>query len=262
MLYEEFDPLPGSSPWVANHWRFTVEAHDPETFEHVIVPDGALSISVAIARDGPMSPVVFAGPSTTAHRVTVLRGWTYVGVRLHPAACGPLLRVDAGVLTGKIGLLAMVAPDAARVLDSFVQSWPAEAVALREALDSSIKALAESAEKLDPAVVRAVDLLLDSHGATPIGRLAYTSGLSARQLRRAFQAHVGLSPKAFARVRRLRHACILMLLGQDGRLANVSQDGGYADQPHLTREFRGVFGSSPRLVEAYLRQIEHVAVRD
>lgn len=262
MLYEEFDPLPGSSPWIANHWRFAVEAHDPEAFEHVIVPDGALSVSVAVSGDGPMSPVVFAGPSPTAHRVTVQRGWTYVGVRLHPAACGPLLRIDAGALAGKIGLLAMVAPDAARVLDSFVQSSPRDASALHATLDSAIKALAEGAENPDAAVVRAVDSLLDSHGATPIGRLASASGLSARQLRRAFQSHVGLSPKAFARIRRLRHACILMLMGQDGRLANVSQDGGYADQPHLTREFRGVFGSSPRLVEAYLRQIEHVAVQD
>lgn len=75
-------------------------------------------------------------------------------------------------------------------------------------------------------------------------------------------SHVGLSPKEFARLRRIRHACILMLAEQEAALADISHDGGYADQPHLTREFRGVFGSSPRLVEAYLRRIEHIAVRD
>lgn len=262
MLYEEFDPLPGASPWIVNHWRFAVEAHDSEEFEHVIVPDGTLSLSLIRFQNGQFGPITFAGPSTTAHRVRVRRGLTYIGVRLHPAACGPLLGLDGETLSGKIGLLALVAPEAAQALDLAVQSpLPSEDEVMRT-LDSSVKALAEAAVPPDPAIVRVVDALLQAHGAVPVGGLAAGAGLSARQLRRKFQAHVGLTPKAFARVRRMRHACILMLQEEEARLAGVSHDGGYADQPHLTREFRGIFGSSPRLVETYLRQIEHVAVKD
>lgn len=262
MLYEELAPLPGASPWVANHWRFAVEAHDPEEFEHVIVPDGTLSLSLIQFQNGQVSPVAFAGPSTTAHRVRVQRGLTYIGVRLHPAACGPLLGLDGETISGKMGLWAMVAPSASTVVDSLVQSSSSSENDVTRALDSAVKALAHGAVPPDRAIVRVVDALLQAHGSAPIGRLAAEAGLSARQFRRKFQAHVGLSPKAFARVRRMRHACILMLQEQDARLAGVSHAGGYADQPHLTREFRGIFGSSPRLVEAYLRQIEHIAVKD
>jgi AraC-like DNA-binding protein len=262
MLYEEFDPPEGASPWIANRWRFAVEAHDPETFEHIIPPDGTLSISVAQSSTGLLGPIVFAGPSTTAHRVSVQRGWSYLGVRLHPAACGPLLRLDAGILSGKIGVLGIVAPAAAQILDSAVRSAAASAHSMRDVLDSAVQELACTIEPPDPAIVRAVDALLQSHGARSVEHVAREVGLSVRQLRRKFHAHVGLSPKEFARVRRLRHACILMLMGDDPRLSGVSLDGGYADQPHLTREFRGMFGSSPRLVEAYLRQIEHVGVKE
>jgi AraC-like DNA-binding protein len=264
MHYEEFDPLPGASPWLANHWRFAVDAQDPEEFEHVIVPDGTLSLSVARFANGHMGPVTLAGPSATAHRVRVHRGVTYIGVRLHPAASGPLLALDGEVLNGKIGLLSMVAPQASPIVDAAVRCGEASEDDVMRALDGAIKALAERAVSPDPAIVGAVDALLQAHGSAPVAQLAASAGLSLRQFRRKFQTHVGLSPKAFARIRRMRHACILMLQAQaqDAALAGLSHDGGYADQPHLTREFRGIFGSSPRLVETYLRQIEHGTVKD
>ncbi len=261
MIYEEFDPSPEMRPWIANHWRFEVEATDPAQFEHVIVPDGTLSISFLRLPSGPPGPAVFAGPSTRAHRVPVQRGMIYVGARLHPAATGPLLQLDAGKVRDGIGLLSMVAPEIARVVDTAVRSAAASEDNV-PALERAVQALASTAGPPEPAIVRVVDRLLESHGGEPVSRLAARCGLSSRQLRRKFSAHVGLSPKEFARLRRIRHACILILAGQDASLASVSHDGGFADQPHLTREFRGIFGSSPRLVETYLRQIAHFDVRD
>lgn len=260
MRYEEFDPFPSGAPFVANFWRFEVDGDDPPAFEHVIVPDGTLSISFARSAAGPLGPIVFAGPSTSAHRVTVARGLVYAGVRLHPAACGPLLRLNATAIAGKIGLLAPFAAEAARTVESCVREAAGDGVP--RALDRAIATIGRDAQAPDPVVVRAVDELLASHGATPVSQIATNAGLDVRQLHRKFVAHVGLSPKAFARVRRLRHACILMLQKEEAALARVSQDGGYADQPHFTREFSGIFGSPPRLVETYLRQIEHVAVKD
>jgi AraC-like DNA-binding protein len=262
MRYEEFDPFPDGAPWVANFWRFEVDGGDPPAFEHVIVPDGTLSISLMLAEHGPIGPIVFAGPSTTAHRVPVHRGVVYVGVRLHPAAAGPLLGLDGTAIAGRIGLLAAVAPAASELFERAVQPIPGDAGIAARALDSAVKSLAERATAPEPSVVRAVDILLERHGSATLSQLAAETGISERQLRRKFRAHVGLSPKEFARTRRIRHACILMLQAEEAELAGLSQDGGYADQPHLSREFRGIFGSSPRLVETYLRRIEHVAVKD
>lgn len=262
MIYEESDPSPAMRPWIANHWRFEVEASDPAAFEHVIVPDGTLSLSFRSVSGRPAGPVVFAGPAVSAHRVPVERGVQYIGVRLHPAVTGPLLRVDAGAaVRDRIGPLAMFLPEIAPLVDSVVQSETARGANV-PILERAVEAIVSKADAPDPAIVAVVERLLETHGAESVGKLSGRSGLSSRQLRRKFSAHVGLSPKEFARLRRIRHACILMLAEQEAALAGVSHEGGYADQPHLTREFRGIFGSSPRLVEAYLRQIEHIDVRD
>jgi AraC-like DNA-binding protein len=37
----------------------------------------------------------------------------------------------------------------------------------------------------------------------------------------------------------------------------VAASSGFADQSHLAREFRDVFGWPPGLVHEYLRRIEH-----
>lgn len=261
MIYEEFDPSPALRPWIANYWRFEVEARDPDAFEHVIVPDGTLSISFMLTTNGPISPALFAGPSRQAHRVPVQRGVSYFGLRLQPAATGPLLKLDATVVRDRIGLLASVAPEIAEQLDSLVQK-NAEGAAYLSVLEQAVQQLVLKASSPDAAIVTAVGQLLSTHGSASVSRIAAQVGLSARQFRRKFLSHVGLSPKEFGRLRRIRHACILMLAKQEAELAGLSHDGGYADQPHLTREFRGIFGSSPRLVEAYLRRIEHIDVRD
>lgn len=255
MQYQETEPSADLKPWVVSHWRFAVDDHDPAEFEHVIVPDGTFSISFVQLPGGLNSPTSFAGPSTSAHRVPMRRGIEVVGVRLHPAASGPILKIDARQLTGKIGSLALVAPAAAAVVDGVVQSSGTRSpIAV---LEDAVRALAREAAAPDKNVVLAVDELLASHGATAVSRLAARTGLSSRQLRRKFAEHVGLSPKEFARLRRIRQACVLMLEQKGAELAAVSLAGGYSDQPHLTREFRGIFGSSPRLIEAYLRSIEH-----
>ena len=50
---------------------------------------------------------------------------------------------------------------------------------------------------------------------------------------------------------------ILALASGESCFTGVSSDAGFADQAHLTREFGGVFGWSPRLTLAYLERIEH-----
>ena len=83
------------------------------------------------------------------------------------------------------------------------------------------------------------------------------SAVGERQLRRRFQRETGLSPKVFARLRRVRRACIDLAYRGPGNVATISADHGYADQPHFTRELKAVFGMSPLQLRAYLDQIRH-----
>jgi transcriptional regulator GlxA family with amidase domain len=59
-----------------------------------------------------------------------------------------------------------------------------------------------------------------------------------------FRDHVGLPPKAAARVIRLDRAVAALLSGTP-RIAEVAAACGYADQAHLGRELRELGGVTP-----------------
>jgi AraC-like DNA-binding protein len=66
-------------------------------------------------------------------------------------------------------------------------------------------------------------------------------GLSARQLRRLAQLHLGLSPGEFARVMRFQHTLQVMNTANNKAVwANY-----YYDQPHFIREFKRFSGLTP-----------------
>ncbi len=69
-------------------------------------------------------------------------------------------------------------------------------------------------------------------------------GISVRQLERAFEAALGLSPAAFQRRVRLDYAKWL-LSNSDRAVTQIAFDCGFADGAHLSREFRSAFGSAP-----------------
>lgn len=72
---------------------------------------------------------------------------------------------------------------------------------------------------------------------------ARRAGLCRRQFERLFVEHVGWSPKVFLRLQRVNRAR-WQLRGGAG-LARTAQVCGFADQAHLTREFRRVLGVTP-----------------
>jgi AraC-like DNA-binding protein len=75
-----------------------------------------------------------------------------------------------------------------------------------------------------------------------VGEVARHVGVSERQFRNVFTASVGVPPKQFARLSRVR-----TLLGGAGRgsLAGLAGDAGYYDQSHMTAEFREVMHVTP-----------------
>ena len=100
-------------------------------------------------------------------------------------------------------------------------------------------------------VVGAWRLLTRSRGAIGIDDLARAVSLSTRQLRQEFVREFGVGPKAAGRLMRFEHAMGRMTAairaGRTPSLAGVAADCGYADQSHLSREFRGYLAMPPSL---------------
>jgi AraC-like DNA-binding protein len=120
--------------------------------------------------------------------------------------------------------------------------WPARFALLDAALLRRVAAGPEPA----PEVAWTYARLARADGRLAVGPLAAEVGWSRRHLAARWRRDVGLGPKAVARVLRFQRAVRLLREGRD--LADVAYDCGYADQPHLNREFRALGGGTPREV--------------
>jgi AraC-like DNA-binding protein len=101
----------------------------------------------------------------------------------------------------------------------------------------------------DPLVAAAVAWLEQATGTRRIDDLTRYIGLSQSALERRFRKVVGLSPKKFAALVRLRHAVRLRAGGAD--LTAVAHGAGYFDQAHFINDFRRATGRAP---DAFFRQ--------
>lgn len=98
-------------------------------------------------------------------------------------------------------------------------------------------------QRARPELEHAWALITDSHGTAPIADVATEVGCSRRQLLTQLFAEYGVSPKAAARIARFERARRLVDSGVP--LAEVAARAGFADQAHLTREYRSLAGRTP-----------------
>jgi len=96
----------------------------------------------------------------------------------------------------------------------------------------------------DPAVTTAVEYLRDSFLQTvDLDTLAAIAGTTKFGLLRRFQAEIGVTPHQFLVSVRVAHARRLLAVGTT--ISEVAANTGFADQSHLTRQFRRRLGLTP-----------------
>ncbi len=109
----------------------------------------------------------------------------------------------------------------------------------------------------EPRAVARARALLDNRSPENVSldELAREAGLSPFHLVRVFTASVGLPPHAFQQQRRLDAARrLLRASSRTVRLADIAQECGFADQSHLTRAFKRVYGVTPG---AYRKNVQN-----
>lgn len=108
---------------------------------------------------------------------------------------------------------------------------------------------------LHPAVAQALrPALLNS--AVRVADIQQQSGYSPRHFIELFRSNVGLAPKQFYRIQRFSTALARIARGRMA-LADVAISSGYADQAHLSREFRELAGVSPSTYSPPAADSEH-----
>ncbi len=235
-------------------WQFELEPEDSSPVLHTIPPDGTISLTWVAG----LQMLIMVGPRMEALRVQVMPGAKYIGARLFPGAVREVLGLEATAIRDAQMPLSMLASEKAAELQQSI-------VGATEDLEKFAAAMSEVIRgwgcPLPDGVAGAmIQRLLENEESTSEELIAGL-GVSYRQALRRFQTAVGLTPKEFARLRRIRTACIRALRdARPGNLAEISASTGFADQAHMSREFGRAFGWPPSLVMEYLRQIEHQGI--
>lgn len=179
-----------------------------------------------------------------------------IGMRLRPGAARQLFKRPLGELVDVDVDLAEVAPAvvaAARSagLDRLQDPAADPRRRSRDAFAGWARLLSDRllSDQLAPAVstglAGALALARARGGQVSLDELSVAAGLSARQLERRFADEVGLSPKRFCRVERVRSVIVRAADVPAGSWATVAADHGFADQAHLIREVVAFTGLTP-----------------
>ncbi|MEO6393758.1 MAG: AraC family transcriptional regulator [Pyrinomonadaceae bacterium] len=259
LFYRELAPRPSLDHLVFSFWEFTVRGDDPAPISHEIFPDGCISIIYRRNERLGIAGLVTTNLNKRTIVVPVFFGDIFWGMRLSPAACAGILGSDPAQMehhlwTDEVGVTEYGLLDRELLRELATASTLDEAASIFERRLFGLKI--DRAE-IDAQVLAAVTLIEVNRGEIRIAAVAEEVSLSVRQFERRFKKCSGLTPKQYARTRRLRAAAVVLAGDEPINWADRAAELGFADQAHLTHEFTAITGRSPKSLARKVKSIEH-----
>jgi AraC-like DNA-binding protein len=240
----------------------------PEHTLERLLPDGSMTLVVRLDAD----ELRVYDPDGTGH-FSPFNGSLISGA--HSAFHIIETRCQASVLTvhfkpgGAFRFFDMPADELANQQIPLAELWSGDAEALRERLiaaqspadrftviETVLKRRLCLGRKASRAVPFALRQITEDYTQRSMAALADEIGLSQRRFIQLFRAEVGLTPKAFARVRRFQEALNRLSGSAQPNWADLAIDCGYYDQAHFIHDFKEFCGLSP--ARFYASRGEHL----
>lgn len=217
------------------------------------------TVTMIISLDQPLDVVEAPDPSGSATRADVVAGGLHgrralishdgtqhgIQLGLHPIGIRRLLGTPAASIANEVLSLDDVLGPTARELHervSAASSWAARFTAVDAVL---LRRLRSDVRAVRSEVAWSWAQLTRAGGQVVVADLADEIGWSRRHFTAEFMSEFGLAPKAVARIVRFERAQRLVRARSAGTLADVAATCGYADQAHMSREFRAIVVRSP-----------------
>ncbi|MCB0522720.1 MAG: AraC family transcriptional regulator [Lewinellaceae bacterium] len=276
MKFRRILPHPALRKYIQGYWHIGA---GPSAESLSLVPDGypelffSLQGQSAAGLAGSSQSVLpkagFIGQLTGLLISAPAPGAQVLYVKMYPWTPGLLFRTPLWELNDRFVELEALSGDA--VLRQWARDVGAcgsfqEAAALLDAfLLRRLLALPEGNHFLRHAIWQ----IFLHHGTLDVDSLRGHINASRRYVEKQFKQHIGLPPKRYARLIRVKKASIF-LLGQqfNGNIGAVGSRLGYYDQSHFLKDFKAVTSLSPTAflqqrgvpfdqVEAYLGQWDY-----
>jgi methylphosphotriester-DNA--protein-cysteine methyltransferase len=239
-----------ASPYVEHLWTFY--ARRCRTAVEGILPDANVELYFNLGPTGRHVVGRAASQPSTSRRSAWVVGQhnevlllakeiadcDVVGVRLQPGVIRRLLGVPAGELRNlSIDLDVFWGGAVEELRDQLYHTPdPLRRAALVERALTRRFAAAEAQPD-----IRRLSREVAQRSSAPIGVVAHELGFTHRRLISLFDEHIGMKPKEYQRVKRLR-LVLERMSASDAHLARIACDAGFYDQAHLANDFRLLTG--------------------
>ncbi|MGA4837409.1 helix-turn-helix domain-containing protein [Streptomyces sp. G45] len=233
-------PMPALRPWVADVTLMRLDRLRPL----VHLPDA--STALVYRRTGPRDgDLQVVGPRSRASYHPGKELPVCLRARLRPGVARSVFGVPVSELRDRAVPLTELWAGRAALLEHRLNGLTGTDAVLRGFEDVLLACLPRDADPCAPLLGEAVASL--STTGERIGALARRLSVSERRLRDLFTDRVGLAPKRFARVQRVR--AVLAGAGS-ASWAGIAVDSGYWDQSHMTADFHTLMGVPPTAFRA------------
>jgi AraC-like DNA-binding protein len=232
---------PELAPFISCLWSY--EGYAAPHARERLLPTGNMGLFFTLDSEGDVAAGV-SGAYSEAVMLDTSRPFSVIGVEFKAGGGFPFFGGPSDALHNRCASLDEV--------------WGATGASLRDRLwDAATPQqrfrtveqalLASRRDRLAPhrAVRYALAAFDGSPGAHRVDEVVARIGISSRRFADVFRSEVGLSPKAFCRVRRFNDVLTRIERRSEVEWADLALSCGYFDQAHFNHDFRAFSGLSP-----------------
>jgi AraC-like DNA-binding protein len=223
-----------------------------------VLPTGTPNLVFAVDSAGRAAATV-VGPRSTFVELDTSRPFTAVGIQFKAGGSAPFFRCPAFELANRSVTLDLLWGRDADRLGDRLQHAPTVDQQFR-ILEHALIENSRGVLKRHAAVAYALRLSDRAQHTHTVADIVQQAGLSSRRFLDVFRDEVGLSPKAFLRVRRFARVLTTITEAPDVDWVEVALACGYFDQPHFNHDFQLFAGVSPSVFRRDAISRTHVIV--
>ncbi len=226
-----------------------------EDKSHTVIPDGRadLILTFDILLGGKLSNIrpITCLPFTKALVMNIKAHQGFIGIRLRAGAADSFLNTPISHITD-----SLPSGEYALAHAPWLENLCRDKSSVNQLFTNINQHLSVKPTQTSSSMVTDIlSLIHEAQGLTQVSTIAQQINVSERTINRQFSNAVGLSPKQFSSIIRLRRAMECLAV-PNYAISSIAIDCGYSDQAHMTRELKNYMGQTPtRLQKAIDNQI-------
>ena len=251
--YQEHEVNDALSPFIKKLWILNNADNHLAVLNKSILPNGCFNIAIIEGIgftvrhneriDVLGAGVYFCGQSTYVVSIDAFPFSKATMVQLYPWTPVHFTSQELSPYTNMVSLLELQKENNTSILNV------SDTEDINKFLDKLAGCLATfyNPAKASRLITNSTEMIVKSKGNANVKEIATAIGCSQRHLQKIFKKHIGISPKEFIMIIKLRETIELIAHPEhiDRSLTNLSLDNNYYDQAHFNNTFRAITNTSP-----------------